>query len=212
MLIEADRCVGCQVCTFACKDEFEGNAYPPYSAAQPRTSYTYTPKDYPEPAAKLSVSAKPGQFWMAVEGMVTGKFPNVKAMYIPQPCGQCEDAPCVKNSKDGAAYMRPDGIIVIDPAKSRGQVQIVGSCPYGRVYWNEEANIPQKCTFCTHLVSMRQNPRCVDACPVGAITFGDLEDPNSTVSFKIRTLKAERLKPELGLNTKVYYSGLSKLR
>ena len=35
MLINIDKCNGCYNCFLACRDEFEGNDYPPYSAAQP---------------------------------------------------------------------------------------------------------------------------------------------------------------------------------
>lgn len=35
MLIDVDRCTGCYNCFLSCKDEFCGNEYPGYSAAQP---------------------------------------------------------------------------------------------------------------------------------------------------------------------------------
>ncbi|MEM3449327.1 MAG: 4Fe-4S dicluster domain-containing protein [Thermoprotei archaeon] len=209
LLIETDRCLGCGVCVFACKDEFEGNDYPPFSFAQPETTYGYNPQDYPEPATKLTVYIDSGHFWIKLDNVVKGKFPNVSSIYLPQPCMQCEDAPCVKASGEtGSVYKRSDGIIIIDPIKSRGQKHIVESCPYHRIYWNAEKNIPQKCTFCAHLVDKGKAPKCVESCPVSAMTFGDLDDPNSYISYKIKTLGAKELKPEFGTKPKVYYTKL----
>ncbi len=34
-LIDTTKCIGCQTCTIACKDQFVDNDWPPYSAAQP---------------------------------------------------------------------------------------------------------------------------------------------------------------------------------
>ncbi|MFP3283367.1 MAG: 4Fe-4S dicluster domain-containing protein [Nitrososphaeria archaeon] len=162
MIIDVDRCVGCYNCFVACKDEYWGNDYPPYSKAQP---------DH-------------GQNWIRLAEKERN-FPQivVRVDYVPIPCMQCRDPPCAKAAKDGAVYVRDDGIVMIDPEKSKGQKQIVDSCPYGAISWNEELEIPQKCTFCAHLLDQGwKEPRCAEACPADAIKFGDLDDPNSEVS------------------------------
>lgn len=210
LLIKTELCVGCKICTNACKDEYEGNEYLPYSAPQPESQVTFGPSFYPNPSPSLTVNVQPGQEWIKVPNQVTGTFPGVASKYIPTPCMHCENAPCVAAAQNGAVYTRPDGIVIIDPEKSYGQTQLKQSsaCPYGVISWNSSASIPQKCTLCAHLVDQGKTPRCVEACPVAAIVFGDISDPNSGISKEIASLNAKQMHPEYGTKPKVYYTGL----
>jgi len=189
MVIDITKCNGCFNCFLACRDEYCGNDYPPYSAAAPMT----------------------GQFWMRVAERERGKYPKVKVAWVPIPCMHCQDATCIKAALNGAVYRRPDGIVIIDPVKSKGQKQIVTSCPYRVIYWNEEKQIPQKCTFCAHLMDAGwKEPRCVELCPTGALAFGDLDDPNSEVA-KLLAAGTETLRPEYSyLKERVSYMALPK--
>ncbi len=130
---------------------------------------------------------------------------------MPLPCMHCEDALCIRAAYKGEIYCRPDGIVIIDPEKSVGQKHLVSSCPYRVIYWNEEKNIPQKCTFCAHLLDAGwKEPRCVEACPTGALIFGDLNNPKSEVSKLVASGKVEILHPEYNMKEKVSYIGLPK--
>ena len=51
------------------------------------------------------------------------------------------------------------------------------------------------------------NPACVDACPAGARIFGDLDDPKSAISAKMKASKVWRLQEDKGTNPKVFYVG-----
>jgi Fe-S-cluster-containing dehydrogenase component len=189
MVIDLTRCNGCYNCFLACKDEYCGNDHPPYSAAQPYS----------------------GQFWMRVIEKERGRYPKVKVSFTALICMQCEDAPCIQASSNSAVYRRPDNIVLIDPLKAAGQKEIVSACPYRVIFWNDEKNIPQKCTFCAHLLDKGwKQPRCVEACPTEALIFGDLENPDSLVSKVTRSQKLEDLHPEYGLKTMVHYIGLPK--
>jgi len=189
MVIDISRCTGCYCCFTACKDEYWDNDYPPYSAAQP----------------------KHGQFWMNLEDKERGTYPYVKVAYMPVLCMNCDDAPCLKAAKDGALYKRPDGVVIIDPQKAVGQRQIVDSCPYGVIYWNEEKQLPQKCTFCAHRLEEGKIPKCVQVCPSQALIFGDLDDPKSEVSKLLESGKAEVFHPEHNAKNNVYYIDLHKM-
>jgi molybdopterin-containing oxidoreductase family iron-sulfur binding subunit len=48
-------------------------------------------------------------------------------------------------------------------------------------------------------------PACVEACPNGAITFGDLADENSAVAQLARDKNTFRFLVRLGTEPKVYY-------
>ena len=136
---------------------------------------------------------------------------HVKVTYIAKPCQQCEDPACVKAAKNGAVYVRPDGIVIIDPEKAVGQKQLVEACPYNSTYWNEEKNLPQKCTFCAHLLDDNwQQPRCVQSCPVSCMYFGDMTDPRSKISQFLEGKNAEVLNPEFKTKPKVSYVGMPK--
>jgi len=191
MVIDISRCTACYCCFTACKDEYWDNNYPPYSAAQPKHE----------------------QFWMNLQKRERGVYPYIKVAYMPVPCMQCDDAPCIKAAKDGAVYKRPDGIVIIDPQKAVGQKQLLDTdaCPYGVIYWNEEKQLPQKCTFCAHRLDDGGIPRCAQACPSEAIKFGDLNDPKSEVSKLLKSGKAEVFHPEYNPKNNVSYIDLYKM-
>ena len=189
IIMDGTKCNGCYNCFLACKDEYCGNDFPPYSVAQPMT----------------------GQFWMNIIEKERGKYPKVKVAYTSVPCMHCDNATCIKVAQNGAIYRRPDGIVIIDPQKSVGQKELVSSCPYRVIYWNEEKKVPQKCTMCAHLIDQGwKEPRCVEACPTGALVFGDLDDPKSEISIIMAEGKTEALHPEYNLKEKVRYIGLPK--
>jgi Fe-S-cluster-containing dehydrogenase component len=189
IVIDINKCTGCHNCFLACRDEYFGNDYGTYSAPQPLA----------------------GQFWMQVKEIERGSFPRPKLDYIPIPCMHCESAPCMNVAADGAVYRREDGIVIIDPQKAKGQRDIVNTCPYRVIFWNEELQIPQKCTMCAHrLDEGDKEPRCVESCPNLAMTFGDLDDPNSEIAKLVASGKTEAFHPEHETSPLVTYIDLPK--
>ena len=122
MVIDLGKCVGCDLCTIACNDQFIGNAYPGYNAAESETM----------------------QFWMELKELESGTFPNTKGAYFPLPCMHCDNPPCQKAATGNAIYTRPDGIVLIDPVLAVGQQQLLTNtaCPYGKIFLNPTLNLP----------------------------------------------------------------------
>jgi Fe-S-cluster-containing dehydrogenase component len=186
MIIDVSGCEDCNNCILACKDEHVDNEWPGYSVQQPRH----------------------GQRWMDVQRKERGQFPLVDVVYRPTTCMQCADAPCV-NTSNGAIRKRDDGIVLIDPEKAKGQRQLVSSCPYNMIWWNEEHQVAQKCTFCAHLLDEGwKQPRCVQACPTSALQVKYLDD--AEMERLVESAKLECLHPEYETRPNVFYANLHR--
>lgn len=189
MVIDVKKCVGCYNCFLTCRDEFAGNEYPGYAAAQPMS----------------------GMNWTKLLEVERGTYPKVKVDHVPISCMQCDDAACLRLDQTGAIYRRPDGIIMIDPEKAKGNKDLVNLCPYRQIEWNEEKQVAQKCIFCAHLLDKGETePRCVESCPSGARVFGDLDDPNSAIAKLVASGATAAMHPEYGLKEKVTYMNLPR--
>jgi Fe-S-cluster-containing dehydrogenase component len=185
MVIDIALCHDCNNCFLACKDEYVGNDFKGYSLAQPWF----------------------GQRWMNVERKERGQCPMVQVAFLPTPCMHCDNPPCV--TKDDAVHKRKDGLVLIDPKKAKGRKEIVASCPYGVIYWNEEAQVPQKCTGCAHLIDDHwTETRCTQVCPTGALKLVLAEDEVMDAQAKAERL--EGFRAELGTNPRVWYKNLHR--
>jgi Fe-S-cluster-containing dehydrogenase component len=158
---------------------------------------------------------------------------NLARYWFPRPCFHCDKPMCVSVCPVGATYKRQDGIVLIDNQRCIGCKFCMTGCPYsarvfnwkdpeikvpaGHVY-DPETNIPAvegtvgKCVFCADNLRKGLLPRCVSACPMGVIYFGDLlEDTitnsQETVRFSKTMLDRAgyRYREELGTLPSVYY-------
>jgi Fe-S-cluster-containing dehydrogenase component len=185
LVIDLARCHDCNDCFLADRDEFVGNDFLPYSVAQPWS----------------------GHRWMNIERKERGQYPIVQTGYLPLPCMHCDNAPCV--TADKAVYKRDDGLVIIDPVKAKGRPEIVDTCPYGAIYWNEEAEVAQKCTGCVHLLEDGwTETRCSQVCPTGAIRLVMAEDADMAAMAAAEELRA--FKADLGTKPRVWYKNLHR--
>ncbi len=189
LIVDVARCEGCSTCLLACKDEHCGNEWPGYAAAQPLH----------------------GQRWIALEYREHGAFPLVAVAYLPMPCQHCGDAPCVEAGGGSAVIRRDDGIVIIDPVAARGRRDLIAACPYGAIFWNEERSLPQKCTLCAHLLDDGwRRPRCVQACPTGALRVVRSDD--AEWADLCRRERLEPLSPEHGTAPGIAYAHLGRFK
>ena len=185
LIVDVARCDNCRLCFLAVKDEYIGNDFPGVSAAQPTL----------------------GHNWLDIQRKERGTYPLVQARFMPVMCNHCDDAPCMKAARDGAVKKREDGIVIIDPEKSKGQKQIVDACPYGAISWNEEKQIPQAWPFDAHLLDEGwTKTRGEQACP--ALVFRTLKVDDAEMKRIATDEGLEVLKPELGTRPRIYYKNL----
>jgi len=185
MIVDVSRCDNCRNCFLATKDEHIGNDFPGYAASQPEH----------------------GHSWIDIQRQERGSYPIVEARFMPVMCNHCDDAPCMKAAKNGAISKRPDGIVIIDPEKSKGQKAIVDACPYGAVFWNEEEQIPQAWIFDAHLLDTGwTQTRAEQSCPTGVFRSLKVEDQEMQRIKEQEGL--EVLQPELETKPRVYYKNL----
>lgn len=154
--------------------------------------------------------------------------------FLPRPCMQCENAPCLNVCPVGATFRNENGTVLINHDICIGCRFCMAACPYGArsFNWGEPENppgaslaqytpeypiphrkgTPDKCMFCAHDAEVGKLPACVSACPMSAIWFGDLVRDIATngletvkLSWLLSERSAYRLKEELGTRPRVWY-------
>ena len=160
---------------------------------------------------------------------------NGAQFFMPRPCFQCENAPCLKVCPVAATFRATDGVVLVDQDRCIGCRMCMAACPYGARYFNyvdppaydnpfgkptPEFPVPQqkgtvgKCMFCVHRTEANaaQLPACVEACGMKAIYIGDLVEDVATngdqtvrLSTFLKENDAFRYKEELGTGPRVWY-------
>ena len=185
LIIDVARCTNCSVCVLACQDEYVGNEFPGYAAEMP----------------------KHGHRWINIRRKERGQAPMIDIAYLPTMCNHCDRPGCARAATDDAVRKRPDGIVIIDPERARGQRKIVDACPYGRVWWNEDRQLPQHWIFDAHLLDAGwTKTRGSQVCPTGAMRTVHLED--AEMARLVEAEELEVLHPEYGTEPRVYYQNL----
>lgn len=226
MVIDLDRCTGCQACVVSCRKENNVAL-----------------------AGQVATELDRGIFWMAMMTVADGEYPDLHMQFVPTPCNHCENPPCIKVCPVGATRINEDGIVAQIFPRCIGCRYCTTACPYTRRYFNWRApawtgeqrsrlnpdvsvrpsGVVEKCTFCHHRIhaakyrarregrelndqDVRTLPACAESCPAGAIVFGNLNDPDSEVSRLRKSRRAFQLLEELGTHPKVFYLREAKWR
>lgn len=206
MVIDVKACVGCRKCVYACVRENNIG----------RTSgFTYI----------QVLEMEPGTLELEKGTLDYEEGGRADRWYLPVQCMHCAKPSCVYGCPVKATWREPDGIVVIDYHKCIACRNCMITCPYFARHFNwvephvpenevnpkvpleEKAAVVEKCTFCVQRTRNGGTTACTEACPVGARTFGDLNDPESDVSKLLKTRRAFRLKEELGNEPVIWYVG-----
>ena len=185
LIIDIENCTNCNMCVLACQDEHVDNSFPGYAEEMP----------------------KHGARWIEIMRKERGQAPMIDVAYMPVMCQHCDDAPCIKAAENDAVSKRSDGIVIIDPVKPKGQKQLVESCPYNAIWWNEDLQIPQHWIFDAHLLDDGwKQPRAASVCATEAIVSKKVTDAEMAKIVAEEGL--EVLHPEYGTKPRVYYKNM----
>ncbi len=217
MVIDLDRCTGCEACVVACHAENNVRIAGEEEAARGR-----------------SVN------WIRVERYLEGEYPDVKVRFMPVMCQHCEEAPCEPVCPVYATYHSDEGLNAQVYNRCVGTRYCANNCPYTVRFFNffpaqwpeplwkalnpevsvRSRGVMEKCTFCIQRIRKGEekakdegrdvrdgdvNPACVQSCPTRAMSFGNIADPASEVSRLSKSGRASRLMEELGTKPKVIY-------
>jgi len=144
-----------------------------------------------------------------------------RELSLPMMCQHCEFPPCVDVCPTQASFKRADGIVLVDRHRCIGCRYCMMACPYKARSFvhepleNQNPDVPrgkgtvESCTFCVHRIEKGQNiTACAEACKNKAILFGNLNDENSEISQKIRSVASVQVRADMQLNTGIRYQGL----
>jgi molybdopterin-containing oxidoreductase family iron-sulfur binding subunit len=218
MVIDLDRCIGCNACIAACNVE---------------NNVLVVGKD--------QVSRGREMLWLRVDRYYTGDIENPRGYFQPVPCMHCENAPCEMGCPVHATVHSPEGINQQVYNRCIGTRTCSSYCPYKvrRFNWYDyrkldetsraaqnpdvtvrSRGVMEKCTYCTQRIqsahaqadkekrALRTDEvatACQQACPTEAIVFGDLKDPNSAVSKQRASGRHYVLLEELGTRPRTTY-------
>ncbi len=204
MVIDLRRCVGCQTCTIACKQE---HGLP--AGTQWRFVADCEVGEYPD---------------------VRRVFLPMQCMHCAEPpCVPVCPTGASRQRADGIVWVQYDACVgcgycaVACPYDARHLVHealgyFAEPTPAERATARPERHgVMTKCTFCKERVDAGRSaglvpgvdadatPMCAVSCIAGAIVFGDLDDPTSRVRTLIDSTNATPLSPECGTRPSVYY-------
>ncbi|MEW6208844.1 MAG: 4Fe-4S dicluster domain-containing protein [Acidobacteriota bacterium] len=217
MVIDLDRCTGCEACVVACRTENNIAVVGPDESARNRSMN-----------------------WIRIERHIEGEFPDVRAHFRPVLCQHCQEAPCEPVCPVYATYHTEEGLNAQVYNRCVGTRYCANNCPYSVRFFNffaprwdaplekslnpevsrRTVGVMEKCTFCIQRIRKGEDrakdegralrdgdvvPACVESCPTRAMYFGNIADPQSEVARLARSPRAERLMEDLGTEPRVIY-------
>ena len=210
MVIDRKRCIGCYSCMISCK---QSHALPPdifFSRVLISETGTY-PTVTKQILPVLCNHCKEAACVKVCPTGATVKGEDGIVYVNADECVGCRY--CVVACPYQMRTYNADGKKEYWPGQGLTELEKFGR----EVLYPLQEHTVVKCNFCMERlesgsakglkigVDRDASPVCVNACPVKARTFGELEDPNSNVSKLIKERKGYQLHPEYGTEPSVYY-------
>ncbi|WP_315707946.1 4Fe-4S dicluster domain-containing protein [Brenneria uluponensis] len=180
LLHDETRCIGCQACVAACRKT--NNVPEGVSRLQ------IVPNNDEKTGSQVDTSSRPVR------------------QFFRRSCEHCDNPPCVSVCPTGASYKDPvTGIVDVHHDRCVGCRYCLAACPYHVRFINPLNKTADKCNFCrdTNLAAGKL-PACVLICPMKALLFGDVNDPQSDIYKAIHSRVVYRTKIYLGTGPNLY--------
>jgi Fe-S-cluster-containing dehydrogenase component len=147
LLADPSRCVGCQRCELACTEFNDGRAQPSLARIKVGRNINFGPEG-PSGGVRMQ-----------------GAWGN--ALFIQDTCRQCpHPVPCATACPEKAIKADPrTGARIVDTAACVGCRLCQRVCPWNMIDFDEESQKATKCFLC------QGDPKCVEACPSGALRY-----------------------------------------
>ena len=217
MVIDVDRCTGCEACVVACQAE---------------NNIPLNEEDRFHEGRAIE--------WIRIERYWEGEYPDVKAKFLPVLCQHCENAPCEPVCPVYATYHNNEGMNVQVYNRCVGTRYCANNDPYQVRFFNfwepqwpeslenqlnpdvtvRTRGLMEKCTFCVQRIRRTERdlkndgrdlrdgelqPACAQTCPTDALVFGNMKDPESRVSKLAKSDRHYKLLENLGTEPNVIY-------
>lgn len=152
ILIDLTRCVGCNSCALACK----------------ATNDMPAPDVEPDALSSTALTFVEEREGIAQDGTKVTR-------YVKRQCMHCLDAACVSACPAGAMHKSAEGPVIYRSDLCLGCRYCQVACPFSipRFDWDNGIDpVISKCWMCQSRLAEGQQPACVEACPTGALRFG----------------------------------------
>jgi phenylacetyl-CoA:acceptor oxidoreductase subunit 1 len=209
MVVDLSKCVRCYACIAACRIEH----FLPIGMSWPRLMALETGGDEPT-VSTYSVRCNQCQNAPCIEVCPTGATQQRDdgIVWVDQDkcvgCRYCVVACPYQNR----TFLSKDKDIGFFPGEIETDFEKAG-----KELYSHQTGTTEKCNFCAERIDAglakglkpgidrEATPACVNTCPAQALTFGDLDDPNSEVSRIIKEKGGFQLHPEYGTDPSVYF-------
>ena len=217
MVIDVDRCTGCEACVVACQAE---------------NNIPLNEEDRFHQGRAIE--------WIRIERYWEGEYPDVKAKFLPVLCQHCDNAPCEPVCPVYATYHNDQGMNVQVYNRCVGTRYCANNDPYQVRFFNfwepewpeslenqlnpdvtvRTRGLMEKCSFCVQRIRRTERdlkndgrdlrdgelqPACAQTCPTDALVFGNMKDPESRVSKLAKNDRHYKLLENLGTEPNVIY-------